>query len=279
MSTGSDFAEKDRFPANIIEDGPPDRVAKVPDERIQRMSVIPGITEVTDGAIAATETEKRMGIGEGLKLYPKAVGWSILLSTAIIMEGYAIVLLATFYEFPPFKKKFGHLVKDGQYELSAAWQAGLSNGAHVGEILGLFITGIFAERFGYRYTMIGALSLIICFVFILFFAQNVQTLLVGEILCGRFRSSIWKLGDLRLILSIGIPWGVFQTRQLKSRSAPSDSDPRSYDNIRSRSHASTSSLLPHNICQSVMAPLKRTVDESANLPIAAGCWVSLWPLG
>lgn len=40
--------------------------------------------------------------------------------------------------------------------------------------------------------MIGALFLMICFIFIPFFAQNLATLLAGEILQG-------------------IPWGVFQT--------------------------------------------------------------------
>ena len=62
----------------------------------------------------------------------------------------------------------------------------------MGEILGLFITGVIADRSGYRYTLIGALALVVAFIFLLFFAQNLQTLLAGEILCG-------------------IPWGVFQT--------------------------------------------------------------------
>ena len=59
-------------------------------------------------------------------------------------------------------------------------------------IIGLFITGFVTERFGCRKTMMGAHMLMICFIFIPFFANNVQTLLVGEILQG-------------------IPWGVFQT--------------------------------------------------------------------
>lgn len=72
------------------------------------------------------------------------------------------------------------------------WQSGLSNGAAVGEIIGLFINGYVSERFGYRYTVMACLTMIAGFTAIFFTAQNVQTLLVGEILCG-------------------IPWGVFQT--------------------------------------------------------------------
>lgn len=81
---------------------------------------------------------------------------------------------------------------DGTYGLSAAWQAGLANGINVGEIIGLFVNGIVAERYGYRKTMIFSLFATIAFIFVSFFAPNAQTLLVGEIL-------------------LGIPLGVFQT--------------------------------------------------------------------
>ena len=182
-ATGRDFAEKDS-PNNVIDAGPIEGVAATNDDIVRRMSVVPGIAEVTDGAIAGTESEKRMGIAEGLRIYPKAVGWSILLSTAIVMEGYDVVLLAQFYDFPLFTQKYGDPVGDGTYQVPASWQAALSCGANVGEILGLFATGIIAERYGYRYTMIGALSAVICFIFIPFFAPNRQALLAGEILCG-----------------------------------------------------------------------------------------------
>lgn len=43
---------------------------------------------LVDEAKDATEQEHRMSLWQGLRLYPKAVGWSVLLSTAIVMEGY-----------------------------------------------------------------------------------------------------------------------------------------------------------------------------------------------
>jgi SP family general alpha glucoside:H+ symporter-like MFS transporter len=140
----------------------------------------------------ATQKEHQMSLLQAIKLYPKAIGWSVILSCAIIMEGYDVVLMGSFYAFPEFQRRYGMLQSDGTYGLSAPWQAGLSNGVNVGEILGLFINGIVSERYGYRRTMIGSLLLTIAFIFILFFAKNVQTLLVGEIL-------------------MGIPLGVFQT--------------------------------------------------------------------
>ena len=47
-----------------------------------------GFLGLVDEAKVATEQEHQMSLWQGLRLYPKAVGWSVLLSTAIIMEGY-----------------------------------------------------------------------------------------------------------------------------------------------------------------------------------------------
>ena len=49
-----------------------------------------------------------------------------------------------------------------------------------------------SERVGYRWTLITALIAITGFVFVPFFANGLDVLLAGELLCG-------------------IPWGVFQT--------------------------------------------------------------------
>lgn len=135
-------------------------------------------------AKAATEKEHNMTLLEGLRLYPKAVAWSLLISTCIAMEGFDLALVNGLYGFAQWRQKYGELQPDGSYEVSAAWQAGLSNGANVGSIIGLFINGWISERFGYRYTIISCLTLLMGFTTIFFTAQNVETLLVAEILCG-----------------------------------------------------------------------------------------------
>lgn len=129
-----------------------------------------------------------MTLWQGLKLYPKAVAWSLLISTCIAMEGYDVCLLSNFYAFPAFNKKYGVLGPDGTYQVPAHWQAGLSNGANVGEIIGLFINGYVSEKFGYRYTVATCLVLVIAFTAIFFTAQTVVTLQVAEILCGKLNS-------------------------------------------------------------------------------------------
>ncbi|KAF2435490.1 sugar porter family MFS transporter [Tothia fuscella] len=140
----------------------------------------------------AIDKEQKMTLWQGIKLYPKAIGWSVLISTCIVMEGYDISLLNNFYGFPQFNKKYGVQLSDGTYQVPAPWQAGLSNGANVGEIIGLFLNGFVSEKFGYRYTVMTCLVLVISFTAIFFTAQDVIALEVAEILCG-------------------IPWGIFQT--------------------------------------------------------------------
>ncbi|KAJ5613724.1 hypothetical protein N7528_007378 [Penicillium herquei] len=151
------------------------------------------VVSFADNAKQGTDLEKQMTLGRAIKLYPKAVFWSIVLSTALVMEGYDTLLLANFYGLSTFSKKYGTLDSaTGAYKVSAPWRSGLSDSAAVGEIIGLFMTGFISERIGYRKTLIGALFMITGFIFIVFFAVDVKMLLIGEILCG-------------------LPWGVFQT--------------------------------------------------------------------
>jgi len=148
--------------------------------------------KVINDARLATDKEHAMSLWQGVKLYPKAIGWSVLISTCIVMEGYDVCLLSNFFGFPQFKRKYGEQLADGTWEITAPWQAGLSNGVVVGEIIGLQINGYVSEKYGYRYTVMACLTLIAAFTTIFFTAQTVVHLLIAEILCG-------------------IPWGVFQT--------------------------------------------------------------------
>jgi SP family general alpha glucoside:H+ symporter-like MFS transporter len=141
----------------------------------------------------AAEDEHNLTVLGAIRKYPKAVLWSALLSTSIIMEGYDIVLMSSFYAQPSFSKHYGEYVAaTDSYQISATWQNGLSNAVSVGTIVGAFANGYFTHKFGYRKVLLASLGLITAFIFIPFFAPNLPVLLVGEFLCG-------------------IPWGVFAT--------------------------------------------------------------------
>jgi MFS transporter, SP family, general alpha glucoside:H+ symporter len=87
-----------------------------------------------DRAKAATAKEHRMGLLEGIRTYPKAIGWSMLISLCIAMEAFDLCLLNTFCEFqanpedmgtladeehvdglPQFQEFYGKLHDDGTY--------------------------------------------------------------------------------------------------------------------------------------------------------------------
>jgi SP family general alpha glucoside:H+ symporter-like MFS transporter len=140
----------------------------------------------------AAEHEKATTFLQALEIYPAAVGWSVLLSTAIIMEGYDMKLIGSLNAQPAFAKRYGQQLSSGKYEIPAPWQAGLSNGATIGSLVGLYLNGYVSERIGFKKTMLGSLALMTATIFIPFFAPSIEVLLVGQI-CQ------------------GIPWGVFQT--------------------------------------------------------------------
>lgn len=169
------------------------------DETLRKMSVaIPNLAELSADAKNAAESERKMGFREGARLYPMAMFFSFGLSLAVIMEGYDTWLLGSFYGMPAFARKYGSFAgvdpKTGEdtYSVDVTWQNALGNGTSASQIIGLMINGIVSERIGYRWTMIGALIMVTAFIFIQFFAHNVQMLLAGYILAG-------------------LPWGVFQT--------------------------------------------------------------------
>ncbi|KAL8243766.1 hypothetical protein R6Q59_010024 [Mikania micrantha] len=159
---------------------------------------VPGLRRLSADARAATEAERKLTFWSGCRLYPKAIAWSLLLSTTIIMEGYDLTLINSFYAFPIFRRSYGEPIHpnnpEGQqnFQISARWQSGLTNAAVAGEIIGLFFNGLLTDRFGYHKTMVATLVWISLSVFLAFFAVNIRMLLASQILCG-------------------IPWGIFQT--------------------------------------------------------------------
>ncbi|KAK2786148.1 hypothetical protein FQN53_006910 [Emmonsiellopsis sp. PD_33] len=148
--------------------------------------------EASLGRMAA-EQEHHLGLRDAIRRYPKAVLWSVLLSTSIIMEGYDIVLINSFFAQPSFRKRYGEYdLGSDSYQITAPWQNGLANAVSIGTIIGAFANGYFVQKFGYRKVLLASLAAICAFVFVSFFAPNLPVLLVGQFLCG-------------------IPWGVFAT--------------------------------------------------------------------
>lgn len=112
------------------------------------------------------------------------------------MEGYDTNLLGSLYGQKQFARAYGHYnEKEDKYIISAAWQAGLSNGANVGSLAGLTFNGWASERFGYRITIMCSLIMMTGVIFFPVFAEGrLPLLLVGQILSVSLRSrrlSVW----------------------------------------------------------------------------------------
>ncbi|KAL2864809.1 putative MFS sugar transporter [Aspergillus lucknowensis] len=143
-------------------------------------------------ARAATEAEKHINLPGSARSYLKAIGWSVLVSSTLIMEGFDTLLIFSYFSLPAFKRKYGEPAGDGSYEIPTRWQFGLTTAAEAGEIVGLLFNGILADRVGYRATLLAALTFLFLSIFVSFFATSIRMLLAAQILCG-------------------LPWGVFQT--------------------------------------------------------------------
>lgn len=180
------------------------------DDIYRKMSLnVTNLVDLTYEAKAAAAAEHALSVRDAIRMWPKAICFSAVLSLALVMEGYDTSLLNAFYSLPAFRQKFGKRLDDGSYQITAAWMTGLGNGSTVGSILGLFGSGIICDRYGYRKTMIGALILMILVIFPLFFAQNLWMLLCGQILCG-------------------VVWGVFQTNTVSYASEVTPLSLRAY---------------------------------------------------
>jgi SP family general alpha glucoside:H+ symporter-like MFS transporter len=145
----------------------------------------------TSGVNTPYNAESSMALRDGIRNYPKAIMWSVLLSLTLIMEGYSTILVPNLFAMGPFRRQFGDLLPNGEHEISADWQSAFVNGGLAGQIVGLFATGTLSERIGYRYTLMLGLLAMTAFIFVPFCATSKSTLLVGQCM-------------------LGVPWGVFQ---------------------------------------------------------------------
>lgn len=148
------------------------------------MQVDKDVAALRARAQANTDIEHKMSLRDAIKCYPKSILYCVVLSMAIIMEGYQVALVPSLFAQPAFQRNYGRVRSDGSYQLDNKYQSALTAAVQVGSILGYWLSGIIIERVGYKKTMQGALLSITCFIFIIFFAPSIILLVVGEGLLG-----------------------------------------------------------------------------------------------
>ncbi|KAF2031106.1 MFS alpha-glucoside transporter-like protein [Setomelanomma holmii] len=153
-----------------------DGFVRVRDESVRRLSVAnANIGREQADAKAAFEAEKAMTVPQAIRLYKKAILFSMAMSLAVVMEGYDLSAMGRFLEYDQFRQAFGtELDPDGNPRISPAWQAGIQNGAQAGSIIGLWLNGYISEWWGYKED------------------DNIGMIVAGSVL-------------------LGLPWGIFQS--------------------------------------------------------------------
>ncbi|KAL2840075.1 general substrate transporter [Aspergillus pseudoustus] len=152
----------------------------------------PGLRPLGSVARAAAQAEKQVTFPDSVRWYLKAIGWSVIVSSTLIMEGFDTLLIFSFFSLPAFGRKYGEPASNGDYDIPPLWQFGLSAATQAGQIVGLLFNGILADRVGYRATLVAALTFLFLSILVSFFATSLEMLLAAQVLCG-------------------VPWGVFQT--------------------------------------------------------------------
>ena len=150
------------------------------------------VAELIRKAQASDAADHSLTLKQAVKRYKKAVFWALALSFCLVMDGYDVVVINSFYGQPQFQERFGSPIGDGTHAISAAWQSGLSNSSVVGQLFGLTLSGYLADKIGPRKTTMGFLVWMTASIFATFFAPNLQVLAFCLAMCG-------------------IGWGSFQT--------------------------------------------------------------------
>ncbi|PFH62874.1 hypothetical protein XA68_11430 [Ophiocordyceps unilateralis] len=124
-----------------------------------------GSEAMVDAGSLVAASEPRHGFLETVRLYPKAIGWSVFVSLAVIMAAFDPQLVGNLYSTPQFARDFGDRYGDE-------------------EVVGALGATYPLERFGRKRTFAACVVATAGLVFIQFFARALSVLLVGELLAG-----------------------------------------------------------------------------------------------
>ena len=134
----------------------------------------------------ATAAEHSLTVWQGIKTYPQACFWACVVSLVYIMDGYDTALMGSLFAFPNFQQRFGvpQVGKPGAFQVAPKWQTALGLASPLGNIVGIFVNSYMTERIGHKRAVLVTQFFLTGFIFISFFAPNVELLFVGQLLCG-----------------------------------------------------------------------------------------------
>ncbi|KAJ5928322.1 hypothetical protein N7466_007278 [Penicillium verhagenii] len=149
-----------------------------------------GNADLLKDAFEAENREHEMGVWENVKAHPWACLWAFTMCFTIVMESFDMFLNTNFVALTYFKNTYGVMTADGSRSIPTRWQSALFQSGQCGAFVGVFLAGPITNRIGYRWTTIVALILMNATIFISFFANSLEVMVIGQ----AFE---------------GIPWGMF----------------------------------------------------------------------
>jgi MFS transporter, SP family, general alpha glucoside:H+ symporter len=106
-----------------------------------------------------------------------------------LFRSFDMFLNGNFVAIDFFKQKYG-VMKDGKPTITTRWQSALFQSGQCGALVGVLIAGPLTTWLGYRIATLFALVLMTATIFVSFFANSLELLVVGQAL-------------------EGVPWGIF----------------------------------------------------------------------
>ncbi|KAF9699104.1 hypothetical protein EKO04_002701 [Ascochyta lentis] len=146
--------------------------------------------EILSASYEAENREHDMTLLEAVRDYPMACFWAFVFCFTIVMESFDMFLNGNFVALAAFKQRYGVEVADGTFAIPTKWQSSLFQAGQCGAFIGVFLAGPITNRIGYRWTTLLALVLMNATIFISFFADSLEVLVIGQ----AFE---------------GVPWGMF----------------------------------------------------------------------
>ncbi|CAI7569637.1 unnamed protein product [Penicillium pancosmium] len=99
-----------------------------------------------------TSSQGYVPLWHSLKKWPKVVGYNLALSSAILLYGYDLVIVANVSSMPAFQHRFGAEL-NGKYIIPSEWLSLWNAASPIGMMVGAIIGGYYQDRGGRRLSL------------------------------------------------------------------------------------------------------------------------------
>lgn len=131
------------------------------------------------------QTEQYRRLWAAIKADKRFVCWTLYVMVLVFSWGYDANLSGVAIAFPEFRKEYGNYYEEGsQWVIPAMWQSLWNAASTIGQVVGGYAAGQFADTTGRKPLLYTAVVLSLASSFALVFAPNLPVLFVSKLLLG-----------------------------------------------------------------------------------------------